>query len=168
MKKFLLFLIITFIPLISFSQGVMSVGDIIKIRNYVRTQDSMASDILGKNGYKQSYQKSQTEFYFYKNCRLQIAHSNYSEIEIEASPKNEKATFLCVSTNPYGGVVSVTSYGKANFNKWVAQLKSLGYKNNGNGGEGNHGKSWEYSKSGSPNIEIWNDYGSTYVLSISY
>ena len=168
MKRVLFALAIAFMPIIGFSQSIISVGDMIKARQYVRTQDSRFSDILASNGYNQSYQKSQTEFYFYKNCRLQIAHSNYSEVEIEASPKNEKSTFICVSTNPYGGVVSATSYGKANFNKWVAQLKSLGYKNNGNGGEGNHGKSWEYSKSGSPNIEIWNDYGSTYVLSISY
>lgn len=168
MKRFLIILATTFIPLVSFSQSIISVGDIIKVRKYISTQDSRASDVLANNGYTQSYQKSKTEFYFYKNCRLQIAHSNYSEVEIEASPKNEKATFICVSTNPYGGVVSATSYGKANFNKWVAQLRSLGYKNNGNGGEGNHGRSWEYSKSGSPNIEIWNDYSSTYVLSINY
>ncbi len=168
MKKSVLFLAILFFPFVAYSQGIISVGDFLKLRQYISARNSQASVILSKNGYVKLYQKSEAEFYFYKNCRLQIAHENYSGVEIEASPKNEKATFICVSTNPYGGNISVTSYGKANFNKWVTQIKTLGYRNNGNGGEGNHGRSWEYSKRGAPDISIWNDYSSTYTLSVNY
>jgi hypothetical protein len=168
MKKLLLFLALAILPCLAFSQGIMSVGDFLKLRQSVSAQNSQTSEILSKNGYVKSYQKSQTEFYFYKNCRLQIAPENYQGIEIEASPMNEKATFICISTNPYGGYISVTSYGKANFNKWVAQIKALGYRNNGNGGEGNQGRDWGYSKRGAPDLSIWNDYGNTYVLSVEY
>ena len=168
MKKSVLFLAILFFPFVAYSQGIMSVGDFLKLRQSVSAQNSQTSEILSKNGYVKSYQKSQTEFYFYKNCRLQIAPENYKGIEIEASPMNEKASFICISTNPYGGIISITSYGKANFNKWVAQIKALGYRNNGNGGEGNQGRDWGYSKRGAPDLSIWNDYVDTYVLSVEY
>ena len=168
MKKFLFILAIVFMPLIGFSQSVMSVGDLLKLSKYLSAKDDSYANILEKYGYNRSYQKSDTQYYFYKNCRLLIALPNNSGVEIEASPKNEKATFIYLSFYEDGGYISVESYGKANFNKWVAQLKALGYKENGNSGEGTRGRSWEYSKRGLPDVSIWNDYDSTYQLCLNF
>ena len=169
MKRLFLILAIAFMPLLAFSQDVLSVGDLLKFVHYAQIGNKNFTEILSKNGYTNVYEKERdTEFYIYKNCRLQVAEPNYSGIEMEAVPSNEKASYIYLHLNNDGAYISVTSFGKRNFNRWVAQLKSLGYKNNGHGGEGNHGRDWEYSKKGSPDLTIWNDYGTQYDLNLNF
>lgn len=152
----------------------LSVSDLLKLRtafkNKQETQvEAAIKATIVQKGYGDVYQPSDDKLYFYKNCKLVVvngglARDNY----IDAEPKNSYSSMGYISISKYGGYISVSVYSKANAQKWFNQLKVLGYKDNGDSGEGNKGQSWEYSKIGYPDICIWNDYGNTYSLSVSF
>lgn len=154
------------------AQTILSVNDLLKIQASIRKNTNEWVDILTSRGYTKTYQQSPVSYYFYKGCKLIIPDDEGSRlrgIEIEASPKNSNASFINLIVDEYGGgYASITVYGKANAQKWVNQIKALGYRSNSNGGKGNQGQSWEYSKSGYPDLCLWNDYGTTYALSLNF
>ena len=154
----------------------ITVSDLLQLRKVLRSGrheqiNAVVDAAIINKGYENKYSPSDNELYFYKNCRLVIADSPgrlARGIEVDAEPKNSLASMCYISVGQYGGYISVTVYSKANAQKWIDQLKALGYRNNGNGGEGNQGRDWEYSKMGYPDITVWNDYGVTYSLSVSF
>lgn len=80
-------------------------------------------------------------------------------VDIEAQYGSDNKTFIGVN---------VAVFTKKDVMTWIGQLKKLGYKTVEGGGEGARGRDWVYAKSGKPNISIWNDYGSTYILSVMF
>jgi hypothetical protein len=62
--------------------------------------------------------------------------------------------------------VSLDVYSKTSFMSLVKQIKALGYRQNDESGQGSQGQDWCFSKSGWPNLDIWNDYGFNYTLSV--
>lgn len=154
---------------------MLSVSDLLKLRNAFRSgqEEKIENAVyatLDAKGYDKTYCPTEDIIYRYKNCRLQIVDNpgrTAQGIDIDAEPRNASASIFNMSIHQYGAYFSVTVYSAVHAQKWKAQLKELGYRDNGNGGNGNQGRDWEYSKAGYPDFTIWNDHGNTYVLSVS-
>jgi hypothetical protein len=90
---------------------------------------------------------------------------------MEASPKSAQASFVEVYQDEYKCTqyfhIEVTVYGKANAQKWLAQLKGLGYRINTSMSYSGFGQNnWYYEKRGYPILTLKNE-GSTYTLGIA-
>jgi len=149
-----------------YSRSILSVNDLLNIRKSLRTQTNTWMQILEGRGYTNYYEHSENRHIYYKDCYLYIANRTAKGIEIEAEPQDNKASFIEMSIAGGTLYVDLIAYGKANAQKWFNQLSALGYRSNGQGGQGNQGQDWSYSKSGYPDISIWNDYGDYYSMSI--
>ncbi|MCH5217611.1 MAG: hypothetical protein J1F07_03520 [Muribaculaceae bacterium] len=176
MKKllFLLFLIVS-----GFSMAnaqAPSISSLIKaIQQTTATNAKPVADMLETNGYTYRFRLDEpdygygksTIFVYSKNCK--VVHEEYSN-GIEYTPVPEAANASIIVLRSIGSnikYIDVQVYSNAAFKTWVSQLKALGYQTTSDGGSGNHGRDWQYVSRGKPNIGIWNDYSTTYVLTIS-
>ena len=156
-------------PLICNGQVFLSVQDVLGMRKSVIRNDNQAAQILKARGYTKQY-KSEVFNYFYKNCKLTVIDGyRYDGREMEASPKSAQASFVRVYQDEFKLKqyfnIEVTVYGKANAQKWLAQLKGLGYRiYSSNSGVGRN--DWYYVKRGYPDLTLTNE-GSTYTLGIA-
>lgn len=172
MKKLILIFCMALLHAAAFCQSFLTVKELLSLQNALHQKKVNAGQtILQNKGYTKIYERGKHDSYFYKNCKLVVPDDRVSElngVSVEATPKNGNATFIRVYHIPEDnyGAITVTVYGKENALKWIGQLKELGYRDNGEGGQGPRGRDWFYEKAGYPSISLWNDNGPTYVLGV--
>lgn len=170
-KKIVFIFALVLMPLICNGQVFLSVQDVLGMRKSVIRNDNQAAQILKARGYTKQF-KSEDSNYFYKNCKLTVIDGSiYDPRKMEASPKSAQASFVEVYQDEYKCTqyfhIEVTVYGKANAQKWLAQLKGLGYRINTSMSYSGFGQNnWYYEKRGYPILTLKNE-GSTYTLGIA-
>lgn len=175
MKK-LLFLLCLIISGFSMANAqAPSITSLIKaIQQTTATNAKPVADMLEANGYTYRFRiddlTTGTEInnlVYSKNCK--VVHEEYSN-GLEYTPVPESANASIIVLRAIGNnikYIDVQVYSNAAFKTWVSQLKALGYQTTSDGGSGNRGRDWQYVSRGKPSIGIWNDYSTTYVLTIS-
>lgn len=145
-------------------------------QNCTSSNPKPVTDLLDATGYEYRFSTTEPDYLGYgtystyvysKNCK--VVHEEYSN-GLEYSPSKEAANASIVIIRAQGNEIKgieVQIYSKAGFTTWASQLKAMGYKLSPDSGRGNRGQSWEYGALGKPAVSIWNDYDTTYVLSIS-
>lgn len=176
MKK-LLFLLCLIISGFSMANAqAPSISTLIKaIQQATETNAKPVADMLDAAGYsyrfkihEPDYGYGKSSIYVYsKNCK--VVHEEHSN-GLEYTPVPESANASIIILRMIGNNIEdiqVQVYSNAAFKTWISQLKTLGYQDTSDGGTGNYGRDWVYVSKGKPNISIWNDYSTTYVLTIS-
>lgn len=152
------------------SQTFLSVSDLLSIRASFVKNDNNWQNIVKKRGYDK-YRQIDGELYLYKNCRLVTKDDDPYQSDgqtVEADTKTANASIFHIYKDVFNWHeylhFEVIVYGKANGQKWITQLHSLGYmKNNGASWSGFGRTDLYYEKRGYPDITIINQ-GTTYRL----
>lgn len=176
MKK-LLFLLCLIISGFSMANAqAPSITSLIKaIQQTTATNAKPVADMLEANGYTYRFRIDEPDYgygkstilVYSKNCK--VVHEEYSN-GLEYTPAPESANASIIVLRAIGNnikYIDVQVYSNAAFKTWVSQLKALGYQTTSDGGSGNRGRDWQYVSRGKPSIGIWNDYSTSYVLTIS-
>lgn len=164
-SRFFLLCILLTGTLASSGQNFPSVKEVIMMN---RMNSSQVSSVLKKYGYKK-FKTIKGLAYWCKNCQVKLTYYPTGSPSGVTGCNFKNGVASSIEMYQSNGMhVSLDVYSKTSFMSLVKQIKALGYRQNDESGQGSQGQDWCFSKSGWPNLDIWNDYGFNYTLSVEW
>lgn len=162
MRKILL-LAFLLLPFVTEAQTFLSVNDLLNVRTSFLNHNKDWVQILRDRGYNKT-QEIHGDQYAYKNCRLTILDDDPYRSDgqvVEADTKTADASIVRFYEDEFRMTtyfhIEVIVYGKSNAQKWIQQIKALGYKSNNSAGSSGNGRNdWYYTKRGFPELHLMN------------
>ena len=136
--------------------GVLSVQDAIDLYNIKEWSNRVEQYLLGCE--YEYFGETDHIVYWAKNCKLGRGQSGFGII----GEVSNNCTYIELGET----IIHIHAFDESAFKAWCSQIKELGYSMDEDSNEGNKGQDWNAEKDGEPEINLWNDYGDWYILSI--
>lgn len=175
MCRLIFWLTLIFVPIAVFAQIPTAKEIVYAVKLSTDNDFSPVAEMLNGCGYKVALYPQDGGYsttLYTLNCSVSQLDPNRlgsNGIEFVAQPSNSESSLAQVATLLGGQqfqYLNVTVYSREIVDRWLVQLKNLGYE--GGFYEGNHGCDWDMTKDQYPNVTIWNDYGDTYILTCTF